>query len=221
MSSFFFPPFYFNPLFCLSLLHSVSIGSYPLSFLSPTIFTQWQLELWQLFTFHFSPPRRENSRASGALFKQTGGRAVRRGWRHAITNRRLLAVAGAWFTGPRYGERGDLPSWLPRQPDSNISRGEVRSDGRWELMYWTTWSDRLTCTRWNHKSKKREGGTSILVRKITREANINRTRNEIRKRDKRWRNSVMIGCMERCVRSCNVNSLLWWYESGCVKAESS
>ncbi|KAF0025137.1 hypothetical protein F2P81_022018 [Scophthalmus maximus] len=50
--------------------------------------------------------QRENSRASGALSKQTGGRAVRRGWRHAITNHRLLAVAGALRTRPRYGEQG-------------------------------------------------------------------------------------------------------------------
>lgn len=44
--------------------------------------------------------------ASGALFKQTGGRVVRRGWRQAITNHWLLAFAGTWHTRPRYAERG-------------------------------------------------------------------------------------------------------------------
>lgn len=28
---------------------------------------------------------------------------VRRGWLHAITNQRLLAVASTWCAGPRYG----------------------------------------------------------------------------------------------------------------------
>lgn len=56
----------------------------------------------------------------------------------------------------RAGAKRDLPFWFPWQPDSNISRCEVRSDGRWKLMYWTTWWDNLTCTRWNHK-QKREG----------------------------------------------------------------
>lgn len=139
-------------------------------------------ELWQLFAFHFSPPQQANSRAPGALFKQTGGRVVRRGWRHAITNHRLLAVAGTWCTGPRYGgERGpnrDLPLWFPWQPDINISRSEVRSDGRWELMYCATWLDGLTCTRWNHRGKNGKPRL-FLVRKITRKANAERMRNKI------------------------------------------
>lgn len=64
-------------------------------------------ELWQLFTFlfFFSPPQWGNGRASGALLKQTGGRVVRQGWRHAITNHRLLAVAGRWCIEAKLRQR--------------------------------------------------------------------------------------------------------------------
>ena len=116
------------------------------SFITPPMCSQWQLSLDSFLHFYFSPPQRENSRASGALFKQTGGCVVRPGWRHAITNHRLLAVACTHCTGPllrRAGAKRDLPCRCSWQPDSNIRRSEVRSDGGWELRYWTTWSDGL------------------------------------------------------------------------------
>lgn len=64
---------------------------------------------------------------------------VRRGWRHAITNHRLLAVAciDALHRGPTTaggGQTGPDVLLFPRQPDGNIRRVEVLSDSRWELM---------------------------------------------------------------------------------------
>lgn len=75
---------------------------------------------WAL-TFHFSPWLQANRQASGALLKQTEGPVVRQGWRHAITNRRLLVVVGTWCTGPRLWRQ--VPFWFPWQSNSNIKRG--------------------------------------------------------------------------------------------------
>lgn len=203
------PKHSFNPLFCLSLLYFLFFPS----FLSPSChFRSGTAELWQLFTFHFSPPQRGNGRASGALLKQTGGRVVRQGWRHAITNHRLLAVAGRWCIGPGYGSKWrakqDLPFWFPWQSNSNISRGEVRSDGRWELTYWTTWSDGLTCTRWNHNRKNVQGNVySGLKHNVQGKYSTNEEQNK--KCDKRRRNSVMMGCEERCVRFKQPLVMVW------------
>ncbi len=137
---------------------------------------------WQLFTFHFSSLQRENSRASGALFKQTGGRVVRRGWRHAITNHRLLAIAGTRCVGPRYGgepgPNGTCCFGLHDNQTATITavRCGVTADGSWciEPPGGTIWCVRDGITR----------EKSILVWKITCEANSERMRNEIRKETK-------------------------------------
>lgn len=75
---------------------------------------------WAL-TFHFPLWLQANRQASGALLKQTEGPVVHQGWRHAITNRRLLVVAGTWCTGPRLWRQ--VPFWFPWQSNSNIKRG--------------------------------------------------------------------------------------------------
>ncbi|CAF91372.1 unnamed protein product, partial [Tetraodon nigroviridis] len=52
---------------------------------------------------------------SGALLKQIQGPVVRQGWRHAITNRRLLVVAGTRCTGPDVAASAILVSMTVKQ----------------------------------------------------------------------------------------------------------
>lgn len=133
-----------SPLLCF-----LCIFFSPLSLLLPTIFSQWQLSFDSFLHFHFSPPQWENGQATGALFKQTGGRVVRRGWRHAITNHWLLAVSGTRRTWPRYGKLGSSGTCRADFHDNQTAtlataRCRVMADGSWCInppgrMVWRVW----------------------------------------------------------------------------------
>lgn len=140
------------------------------SFYSFTLFlysrSQFSLsDSWALTAFYisfFSTTVREWG--LGALFKQTGGCVVRRGWRHAITNHWLLVVSGTRRTWPRYGERGPSGTCRAGFRDNQTAtlatvRCGVTADGSWCInppgrIVWRVWDGNTTTKTFLKKKQK-------------------------------------------------------------------